>query len=294
MMKPKNDILILIVIFAVCILKPVAWGLRLAEAHMPGARPAPEFKLKPIILNDAGTEIKITIEDVAKYHNERTKEIRRRILKNEGKSDAEIDKIIEQEFRGADGKCPCISCAFRAVLLGIQKLWGKEIPQRNDIKIISHLPSPGSMQCFEYIVGKENFVLSIPEKKKRGEDIDIDNWNFLIIRQSTGDEFEVQVRDDVYPEGFFGLRKKVKVENSATKEELDKFRVMWEEVRDTFLTKADWELFEGIKEPFPIGGAIFFSLLITGAGSLLYVKNRKNRKSLKRLLKNPAISDYSD
>ena len=155
------------------------------------------------------------------------------------------------------------------------------------------------MQCFEYIVGKGNFVLSIPEKKKKGEDIDIDNWNFLIIRQSTGDEFEVQVRDDVCPQGFFELRKKVnplrnktqtasaisngvKVENLATKEELDKFRVMWEEVRDAFLSKADWELFEGIKEPFPIGGAIFFSMLITGAGSLLYVKNRKNRKSLRR------------
>lgn len=45
---------------------------------------------------------------------------------------------------------------------------------------------------------------------------------------------------------------------------LDEFRAMWEEVRDAFLTQPDWELFEGISEPFPVGGAIFLGILVTG------------------------------
>lgn len=243
MMKIKNIgfILILLMFFL---------RLNFAEAHMPGAKPPPEFKLKPIVLNDNEKKIKITIEDVAKYHGD---------------------------------KCPCTCCAFRAVLLGIQKLWGKEIPDRDDIKIISRLPSSGSIQCFEYIVGTGGeFVLLRRKKRKTAGHIGIDNWNFVIVRKSTGDKFEVQVKDNVHPQGFFNLRKKVKIEKSATKEELDEFRTMWEETRDAFLTKADWELFEGVKEPFPVGGAVFFSLLIIGAGSLSYVKNRGNKKSFKR------------
>jgi len=39
---------------------------------------------------------------------------------------------------------------------------------------------------------------------------------------------------------------------------------MWEEVRDGFLTLPDWELFDGIEEPFPVGGAIFLGVLVIG------------------------------
>lgn len=284
MIKPKNNILILIVIFAMCILKPVACDLKLAEAHMPGAKPPPEFKLKPIILNDDGIKLKITIEDVAEYHNQKTKQISEKILVAEGKSVAEIDRIIKEEFSDADGRCSCVSCSFRATLLGIQKLWGREIPKRSDIKIISYLSSPGSMQCFEYITGdasgisnarsKGEFVL-VRLPGKRAVDIGTDNWKFAIIRKSTGDRFEIQTRKGIYPENFFELRKKVNTGKSATKEETDRYGIMWQEVRDAFLTKADWELFEGIKEPFPIGGVIFFSLLIAGVGLLCVSKRKK-------------------
>jgi len=83
----------------------------------------------------------------------------------------------------------------------------------------------------------------------------------------------VQVKEGVIPEGFFELRKKVKVEKTATPEEIDEFRAQWEAVRDAFLTQPDWVLFEGVEEPEEepdvVGGAIFFSMLVIGQTSLL-------------------------
>ena len=81
------------------------------------------------------------------------------------------------------------------------------------------------------------------------------------------------------PEGFFELRKKVKVEKTATPEEIEEFRTQWEAVRDAFLTQPDWELFEGVEEPEEeeadvVGGAIFFSILVIGLGLLLVLSLR--------------------
>lgn len=287
-MKIRNFIAVLIF--------PLMFSLSLAEAHMPGAKPPPDFKLKPIILNDGGRKIKITMEDIGRYHNERTERVRRKLLKNEGKSVQEISEIIKREFAQADGKCPCVCCAFRVMLLAVQKLWSEGVAERSDIKIISHLPGQGSMQCFEYITGsglgipnvqsKGEFSLIFPPKDKREKamgDIDIDDWSFAVIHKSTGKKFEVQIKDDVFPKGFFALRKKVNVEKTATEEEIDRYGAMWEEVRDTFLTKADWEIFEGEKEPFPIGGVIFFSLLSIGVIYFVCVpKVRRNKKSFKK------------
>ncbi|MBE9482540.1 MAG: hypothetical protein IMY88_02550, partial [Chloroflexi bacterium] len=120
-------------------------------AHMPGAEPPPEFELEPIVISDGGVEIGISIEDVGSYHNECMKEFKTKMLKKKGKTDEEIAKIIEGEFGGATGTCPCTSFAFRAALLGISGLWSDEIPERSDIKIITRRPTPGATQCLQYI-----------------------------------------------------------------------------------------------------------------------------------------------
>jgi hypothetical protein len=275
------------------------------DAHMPGAKAPPAFELAPIVITDDGTEVEITIEDVGNYHNERMTEFKRNMLKKQNKTDEEIDKIIEKEFAGVTGICPCSSCAFRAALLGIAELWGDEIPERADIKFISRRPTPGATQCLQYITGTGPKVpdvtskgelqmilpdgtevtdLSVKNLKKHMADMDLSTWNFVTIRKSTGDEFEVQVKEGVHPEGFSELRKKVKVEKTATPEEMDEFRVQWEAVRDAFLTQPDWELFEGIEEPEEeepdiVGGAIFFSILVIGLISLLaLVYSRKKAR----------------
>ncbi len=262
-----------------------------AEAHMPGASPPPKFELEPIVIDDGGKIINITLEEVGSYHNEWAKEMRIKMLKKQGKTDEEIKAIIEKEFANATGICPCVVISFRAALLGIKKLWGDEIPKRDDIKIISNLPTPGSCQCFQYITGnapkmkpaprtKGEFHIILPNGteiknmspknlKKVGISNNASYYHFTICRKSTGECFTVDVKDDVFPEDYFVLRKKVKygVPEKASKEEVDKFRKEWESIRNAFLTKPDWELFEEIEKPEPernIRGAVTFLSILVG------------------------------
>jgi len=255
-------------------------------AHAPGAEPSPEFKLEPIVISDGGMEIEITIEDVGSYHNECEKEFKTQMLRKQGKTEAEIASIIEEEFGGADGLCPCSSFAFRAASLGISQVWGDEIPERGDIEVISHRPTTGATQCLQYITGTGAKVPNVTNKgelhlilpdgteaadlstanlmKLKKQSLGMDSWNLIIVRKSTGEKFEVQVREDVLPEGFNELRTK-KMQGTATPDEEDLFMSQWAEVRNAFLTQPDWELFEGIEEPeepLPIVAIVFSSALI--------------------------------
>ena len=91
----------------------------------------------------------------------------------------------------------------------------------------------------------------------------------------------VDVKDEVFPDDFFDLRRKVRygIPEEATEEEVDRFRSEWEEVRNAFLTKPDWELFEGIEEPKEdvTSGIIFLSILGICAviGVIWYVKRKR-------------------
>jgi len=212
------------------------------EAHVPGARPPPKFELEPIVINDSGKLIEITIHDVANYHA------------------SQVNKKPQI--------CVCMACAFRATQLGISKIWGDEIPARSDIVIISKLPTPGSRDCFWYVTGtgpgietktKGEFKIVLPDGtevtdmsnknlKKLSKNNTLDNFMFTICRKSTNECFDVVVKKDVFPADFFELRKKVKFGN-ATSEERSLFKTEWENVRDAFFTKPDWELFEGVEEP---------------------------------------------
>jgi hypothetical protein len=236
------------------------------DAHMPGAKAPPAFELEPIVISDAGTEVEITIDDIGEYHG---------------------------------AICVCGACAFRATKLGLSEIWGEEIPARDDIRIISRLPTPGSRDCFWYVTGtgqgieietKGEYKIILPDGtevtnmtsknlKKLSKDNTLDNFRFNICRKSTGECFEVVVKEGVFPEDFFELRKKVKFEKNATDEEKALFMSEWEETRDKFLTLPDWELFEGVEEPKEeepdvVGGAIFFSILVIGLGLLLVLSLR--------------------
>lgn len=275
------------------------------EAHMPGASPPPEFELESIVIDDGGTVIEITIDDVGNYHNERAKDMKREMLRKQHPDWTEemINNKIEEEFAGADGKCPCTSCAFRAILLGIKMVWGDEIPKREDIRIISNLPTPSSCHCFQYITGtgpkiepapktKGEFRIILPDEteitnmsmkniKKYGINVNIDNWKFVISRKSTGEYFIVDVKDELFPDDFFELRGKVKYSKPepATEEEINRFKSEWEDVRNAFLTKPDWELFEGVEESKEdvTSGIIFLSILgVCGViGIVWYVKGKR-------------------
>ncbi|MEA2033025.1 MAG: hypothetical protein U9N41_05525 [Euryarchaeota archaeon] len=243
------------------------------DAHMPGAKPLPEFELVPISVYDGDTLVDTSIDDIGEYHG---------------------------------GICICGGCAFRATQLGMSEIWGEEIPARDDIKIVSRLPTPGSRDCFQYITGtgtrietktKGEYKIILPDGtemsnmskknlKKASKGNSRDNFRFDVCRKSTGECFEVAVKEGVFPKGYFELRKKVKfgIPGNATSEEKALFKSEWEDTRDKFLTSPDWELFEGIEEPEEeepdvMGGAIFFSILVIGLISLLaLVYSRKKAR----------------
>jgi hypothetical protein len=63
-----------------------------------------------------------------------------------------MEEIAELHEERIDGKpCICVSCSFRAAQLAFSKLWheDKETPKREDIRIISTLPTEGSQQTFK-------------------------------------------------------------------------------------------------------------------------------------------------
>lgn len=247
-----------------------------AEAHNPGAAPPPEIDILPISVYDKDKLVEITLDDVTDYHGKRT-----------GKESS---------------KCPCTVWAFRASQIAIEKLWGDTIPQREDIKIISSVPSGGSMHCFELITAnvpkssdgtlKGEFSIVLPDGSKV-EDLSNKNINNLsvnnseenytitVIKNSTNESIVLPVKEGVFPEKYFELRKKVHFNKpeAPTNEENEEFIKKWAEVRDKFLTLGAWELFEGIdepREPFPVVAGSFTIALIVllGAGYIYALRVR--------------------
>lgn len=123
--------------------------------------------------------------------------------------------------------------------------------------------------------------MSMKNIKKYGINVNIDNWKFVISRKSTGEYFIVDVKDELFPDDFFELRGKVKYSKPepATEEEINRFKSEWEDVRNAFLTKPDWELFEGVEESKEdvTSGIIFLSILgVCGViGIVWYVKGKR-------------------
>jgi len=250
------------------ILLTVSMAAISVDAHMPGAKPLPEYDIAPISVYDGDTLVEISIEDVGKYHG---------------------------------GICICGACAFRASQLGISEIWGEEIPARDDIKIISRLPTPGSKDCFRYITGtgagietktEGEYKIILPDGtevtdmsqsnlKKMSKGNSRDNFRFDICRKSTGDCYEVAVKEGVFPGGYFELRKKVKfsIPAEATAAEKKTFKSEWADTRDKFLLQSDLELFEGVKKPAPKEPGFEAGFAIAGilAVACAYVVLRRNR-----------------
>ena len=154
----------------------------------------------------------------------------------------------------------CVSCSFEAAQLAFSKLWRKdgEIPKRNDMKIISALPTEGSQQTFKYILGigirsmskgvKTNGEFKLePPKGTDTKNLTPKNYVFTVIRKSANIYFQAQVRvrPEIFPAGFFKQRKIVEfgIPREATEEEREEFEKWERGVRDKFLTLPQDNLF---------------------------------------------------
>jgi len=172
-----------------------------------------------ISIYDEENLLKLSIEDVGKYHGD---------------------------------ICPCAIAGFRALRLAISQLWGDEIPKREDFKIISAFPGKGSQDAFEFITRAKtrgDFKLELPE----GTDIvniSKENWVFIVIRKSTGKRIKIWLKEEVFPGGaeeFFKLRKKVK-SGTATPEEKKAFKSTKQELKKALMNLSLDKLFGFEKE----------------------------------------------
>ncbi|MCL6447051.1 MAG: hypothetical protein K6U04_02695 [Armatimonadetes bacterium] len=230
-----------------------------AEAHSALNR---HLDLPPVEIYDGDTLLKISLADVAGYCREKT---------------------------GGAGSTVDVACAYRAMQAGIEALWGKETPERDDIKVVSSLPSYTSVVSFQYLTGagpdvrgvkaKGDFGLVLPDGtevkdasyknlQELSKNISLENYQFTFVRRSTGESFTVKVKDDVFSGNYFELSKKVNfgVPERATVREFEQNAAQQTVITERFLTLPPWELFEDIKQPFPVAAGVF-----TSAVFLLFV-----------------------
>lgn len=167
-----------------------------------------EDKLSPISIYDEEDLLKISIEDVGKYHGD-------------------MD--------------PCGIVGFRATQIAISQLWKDKIPRREDFKIISAFPGKGSQDAFEFITRaktRKDFTLELPEGTSLAN-ISMDNWVFTFIRKSTSKQIKIWLKEEVFSKGseeFFRLRKKVKFEKTATPKEKEAFKSAKQELKKALMS----------------------------------------------------------
>ena len=183
-------------------------------------------KLIPVSIYDEKNLLQISIEDVGKYHGD---------------------------------ICLCATVAFRAIQLAISELWkparssekeagGDEIPQREDFRIISALPTQGSQDCFEFITRAKtrgDFTLDLPQGTDE-ENLSMENWVFTFIRKSTNEQVKVRVKEEISIGGskkFFNLRKKVEFDGTATAEEKEIFELTKRKLKEVFMNLPENKLF---------------------------------------------------
>lgn len=194
-------------------------GVSLADSK-EGVSVFQSVRLSPVSVYDEENLLKLSIEDAGKYHGD---------------------------------ICLCLTVVFRATQLAISQLWSDEIPKREDFKIISALPTQGSQDCFEFIARvktRGDFILELPEGTDAVNLLE-DNWSFTFIRKSTGEQIRIHVKEGIFPEGaegFLNVRKKVKFEKTATKDEKETFELAKQELKNIFMNLSADKLFEFKKE----------------------------------------------
>jgi formylmethanofuran dehydrogenase subunit E len=201
------------------------------------------------------------------------------IQENDVRGYAKGMKEIRAEFE-IDGKpcqCPdgelgvCEVCAFRATGLAISELWEDEIPNRADLDITWSHPSPCQEKTFRYITGNTAQYHKVI-LEDTGKVLSLNNYRYKFTNLDTGDEFEVQVKEGIFPPGFFELRAKAK-SGRATDQEKALFASQRGEIRDKFLDLDDDELFnfEEEEEETPYWPIVFtLGLTAVVVGTAVY------------------------
>jgi len=148
--------------------------------------------------------------------------------------------------------CICLALGFRGAQLAIADLcdvYEGEMPHQGDFRVISASPTKGIRDAFGYIMNAtgDDYVLDLPPGTDK-VNLTSDNFQATIIRKSTGDSVTIQVKEGIFPDRFFELRKKVKfgIPAPATPEEKKAFKLLWTEAREKALYKPMKRVFEKV------------------------------------------------
>jgi hypothetical protein len=155
---------------------------------------------------------------------------------------------LDGVFRFHGDVCPGATIAYRGVQYGIRLLYGNEIPDRNDLVVVSRTPAAGVKDFLDFFMkGDKPSMRTLPPP---GMQMSRDGFIFTVMRRSTCEAVELPLNHAFFPPEFFSLRKKNQ-ENTITEDERGRFHACMKNiVRASFLTPAE-EMF-GKPKPYKI------------------------------------------
>ncbi len=188
----------------------------------------------------------------AKGVKERAPAVEPIVLKHEGRS-----RIIElsDAFKVHGHSCPGMTTTFLAFQYAMDKLYGKEIPEQEDLVIVSRTPTPGCLDFLDLVMmgnkGKGKTVA--PEGMRASRE----NYCYTFYRKSTGTAVDIRLKPESYPKDFFKLKKK-HTAGKMTPEEWDRLHGYMKDIILNFPKKSAAELF-GNPQPYRV---IFWGRLL--------------------------------
>ncbi|MBN2792794.1 MAG: hypothetical protein JXQ81_09835 [Desulfuromonadales bacterium] len=147
---------------------------------------------------------------------------------------------LEQAFMFHGHECPGMTTTFLAFRYGLKILFGDEIPQSDDLLIVSRSPAGGIKDLIDLIMKGDNTALKswAPDGMKN----DQSRFDFILIRKSTAEMVEMGLKPGLFPEDFFRLKNKQKQQQS-TPEEDDQLHEIIKRIITVFPTQPESELF---------------------------------------------------
>ncbi len=197
----------LVLLAAACLLPVAVMADNCMECHHKQGVKAKELSARPIITKVDGKERIITLDRVFKYHGD---------------------------------QCPGAIIAYRAAQYGIELLFPNEIPERNDLLIVSRTPAGGVRDCIDFLMKGDNPLqkTAVPLGMEKARD----GFVFAITRKSTCETVEVQLDQALFPEDFFSLKKKVQ-EKTITRDQWKRFHGHMKNMVLGFSSKPAEEMF---------------------------------------------------
>ncbi len=162
--------------------------------------------------------------------------------------DSESGETVNITIEGAaaghdDGElCLCVAVSFRASQFALSEVWS-DVDQC-DLEITSTHPSDGHEATFLYILNNstEDYTVGMPEGTDP-KNLTKENYVYTFTSKSTGESVTVRVKDGVFLDELFELRKKCKA-GTATPDEKKAFKLIKRELKDKFMYLPMDELFE--------------------------------------------------